>query len=95
MFDSLQALRSRRSTVFALLLAATAQVSLVSHEVLVEHSTGEHCEICIAQDRFQTLSITTDTYVGPLLTGFDIRWISRPVSAEDSDTVRNRGPPLL
>ena len=93
MLSWLQTIRSSRSVYYGLVLATCGQIGLATHSVLVEHSPGEHCEICVFQDRtddavFTAIAaFTADGYSDPVLPR-----ISRPLHAVSSDVTRNRGP---
>ena len=93
----INSLRHRRIAVVAIALAAFAQFSMVTHEVLEEHSLGEHCVMCVAQDRFDddaalaaagaAIPAVAQASSAGLPT---ITFSSTAVSA-----VRNRGPPVI
>jgi len=92
----LDKLRVRRFYVLALLLAAFAQFAMVTHEVLDEHSLGEHCEVCVAQDRLDDTLGSVSSLVTVLAgTGHYAVATSCAFVSAAAATVRNRGPPLL
>ena len=86
----------RNLAAAAILLAMIAQFAMLTHSVLVEHSPGEHCETCIAQDRTDDAVVASaDMWVrqvaqSVLRTERTTALVFRAVPA-----VHNRGPPLL
>ena len=96
MFSVLDNLRRQRLFVVAIALAAFAQLGMAAHEVLAEHSLGELCEVCVAQDRLDDSvpvagipATSADTH------SFVFVPTAAVVASNDVAAVRNRGPPRL
>ena len=93
----IKSLRNRR-TVIAVIALVVLQFSQITHELLEEHSLGEHCVICVAQDRFDDdaalaaapsaviLGIARSSFIHSAAVVFGFTSVS---------ALRNRGPPAL
>ncbi len=89
-------LRNSRIVAVAMVLAMFAQFAMVTHEVLAEHSPGEHCAICVGQHTFgDALAASAAAAIPVAVRSF---WIDQPsidFSSAAVSAVRNRGPPVL
>jgi hypothetical protein len=96
MLTLLNSLRTSRFTAIAVSIAAFAQLAMITHNVVVEHSPSEQCEICIAQDRSDDLIVSADITL-PLVTTSISGSVTAayPLASVAGAAVRNRGPPLL
>ena len=93
----IDSLRNRSIAVVAIALVAL-QFSMVTHELLEEHSLGEHCVICVAQDRFDDDAALAAAPNAVILAVARSSSIASPTIAFNSaavSAVRNRGPPVL
>ncbi|MGI9308975.1 MAG: hypothetical protein ACR2P6_06920 [Gammaproteobacteria bacterium] len=94
--ELIEILRRRRLTVIALVLATVAQFAMVTHAVMAEHSLGEHCEICVGQDRSDDALISVGAKIFSVDSSSSVAippatvYASSPVSV-----VRSRGPPVI
>ena len=96
MNKSLHNLRSASIVAIAAWLAVLAQVAMVTHSVLEEHSLGEHCEVCVAQDRADDyLAAPEVTTSGQFVHVIGDPEVRRYFVAAVVAGVRNRGPPNL
>ena len=94
LIDSLR----NRSIAFVAIALAALQFSMVTHELLEEHSLGEHCVMCVAQDRFDDDGALTVATNAVILAIAQSSSISSPTIAFNSaavSAVRNRGPPVI
>jgi len=96
MHDLISNLRNHRVTAIAIALVLFAQFAMVTHEVLAEHSPGEHCGVCMVHDGFGDALAASVGSVLPVVAQSSlynptaVTFRSAAVSA-----VRNRGPPVL
>ena len=93
----IKSLRNRR-TVIAVIALVVLQFSQITHELLEEHSLGEHCVICVAQDRFDDDAALAAAPNAVILAVARSSSIASPTIAFNSaavSAVRNRGPPVL
>ena len=94
--DLINNLRAHRITAFAIALVLVAQFAMVTHEVLAEHSPGEHCAVCMVHDGFGDAVLASGVAALPVIAQSllpnpaAVALRSAAVSA-----VRNRGPPIL
>ena len=94
--DLLNNLRNHRVAAFAIALALVAQFAMVTHEVLAEHSPGEHCAVCMVHDGFGDALVATGVPALPVVAHSS--WRNPAVGTFRSaavSAVRNRGPPVL
>jgi len=80
----------------ALVFVVLSQFAMISHSVLVEHSPGEECEICIGQSR------TDDALVVQSNLPSEQSALSVPegqrtdlLSSQAPSVTRSRGPPVI
>lgn len=94
--DLTSSLRNHRIAAVAIALALFAQFAMVTHDVLAEHSPGEHCAVCMVHDGLDNALVAT---VGALLpvvaqsSVYDLTAVTFGSAAVSA--VRNRGPPIL
>lgn len=96
MAELVSKLRNSRLVAVAMVLAVFAQFAMVTHEVLAEHSSGEHCAICIGQHSFgNALAASAAAVIPVAVRSFWIDQSSIDFSSAAVSAVRNRGPPAL
>jgi hypothetical protein len=84
--------------VFALgiLIASLSQLALITHDLLVNHSVSEHCEVCIAQDRSDDFIVAADVSSAVSITARPLPVELKQVYLSNAPAAtHNRGPPLL
>ena len=96
MVKLLTTLRNDRFVALAILAAAFAQLAMTTHNMLVEHSLGEQCEICVAQGHSDDLLVSMVVITTPVaITSSDSVAATKPLVSIAATAVRNRGPPIL
>ena len=92
----LTTLRNDRFVALAILAAAFAQLAMTTHEMLVEHSLGQQCEICVAQGHSDDLLVSIVVIPTPVaIASSDSVAATQPLASIAATAIRNRGPPVL
>ncbi|MBT8443332.1 MAG: hypothetical protein KJO13_01215 [Gammaproteobacteria bacterium] len=88
--------RVTRLALIALLALTLGQGALLLHDVTVEHSTDDVCEICAGLDRPAAKSfVTSITVFQPVAAVLTFGSIVGLGASEAIRTQRSRGPPSL
>ena len=96
MLQLTEKLWNRKILALALLLVSLSQFAVVTHELLVEHSVGEHCEICVAQDRLDDYIVSATALPLVFAVAAGLLVVANPsVQGPAPAAVSIRGPPLL
>jgi hypothetical protein len=96
MHDLISNLRNRRIAAIAIALVLIAQFAMVTHEVLVEHSPGEHCGICMVHDGFGNALAASVAAALPVVARSSSHNLAAVVFRSAAvSAARNRGPPVL
>lgn len=89
-------LRNHRIAAFAVALVLVAQFAMVTHDVLAEHSPGEHCAVCMVHDGFGDLPLASVDSALPLIAQSSLHNLAAVTFRSAAiSAVRNRGPPIL
>ena len=96
MHDLISNLRNHRITAIAIALVLFAQFAMVTHEVLAEHSPGEHCGVCMVHDGFgDALAASVVTALPVVARSSSLNLTAVTFRSAAVSAVRNRGPPIL
>jgi hypothetical protein len=91
-----QTIRVRRLALIALLALTLGQGGLLLHDVTVEHSADDVCQICAGLDRPAARSVVTSIVVfQPVAAVLTFGSIIGLGASEAIRTQRSRGPPSL
>ena len=96
MHDLLNNLRNHRIAAIAIALVLVAQFAMVTHDVLAEHSPGEHCAVCMVHDGFGDALVAYGVPALPVVAPSSLRNLAAVTFRSAAvSAVRNRGPPIL
>ena len=94
--DLINNLRNRRIAAIAIALVLVSQFAMVTHEVLAEHSPGEHCAVCMVHDGFGDALVASVGSALPVVAPSSLHNLAAVTFRSAAvSSVRNRGPPVL